>query len=32
MFMPPQVEAVAYEFSQTEDFLRAAEKLAGPYR
>jgi hypothetical protein len=26
------VEAVAFEFSQTEDFPTTAEKLAGPYR
>jgi len=29
---PSMVEAAAFEFSQTEDFLQTAEKLAGPYR
>ena len=26
------VKEAAFEFSQTEDFLHAAEKLAGPYK
>jgi leukotriene-A4 hydrolase len=29
---PSMVKEVEYEFSQTEDFLVVAEKLAGPYR
>ena len=29
---PSMVKAVAFEFSQTEDFLAAAEAIAGPYR
>lgn len=28
---PSVVDAAAFEFSQTETFLAAAEKLAGPY-